>query len=96
VTERVTQKVVSFLHPFVLAGVEGEQPAGSLTVETIEEPVGNHSLVGYRRVSTTITVTSHQFGAASRQVITIDPRDLDEALKRDAEKTVGMNERVSS
>ena len=88
-TERITQKIVNFRHPFLLAGVEGEQPPGSHTIETIEESIGDFSLVGYRRVSTTITLTSQQFGVASRQVVTIDPRDLDEALKRDAEKSGG-------
>ena len=82
--ERVTHKTIRFLHPFVLAGVDGEQPAGSYTVETIEEPLGDLSFVAHRRVSTTITLASRQFGPASRQVIAIDPRELEEAQKRDA------------
>jgi hypothetical protein len=51
VTERVTRKTVSFRHPFVLAGVEGEHPAGTYVVETTEEPVGGLSFIAYRRVS---------------------------------------------
>ena len=85
-TERVTRKTVSFRHPFVLAGVEGEHPAGTYVVETTEEPIGGLSFIAYRRVSTTIVLTSRQFGPASRQVVTIDPLDLDAALKRDAAK----------
>jgi hypothetical protein len=83
-TERITRKTVSFLHPFALAGVEGEQPAGTYAVETTEEPIGGLSFIAYRRVSTTIVLASQQFGHASRQVVTIDPLDLEAAQKRDA------------
>jgi hypothetical protein len=86
VTERVTRKTVSFRHPFVLAGVEGEHQAGTYVVETTEEPVGRLSFIAYRRVSTTIILASRQFGPASRQVVTIDPLDLEAALTRDAAK----------
>ncbi len=85
-TERITHTTVTFRHPFELAGVEGEQPAGTYAVETTEESIGGLSLLAYRRVSTTIVVTSRQFGAASRQVATIEPSDLDAALKVDATK----------
>jgi hypothetical protein len=84
VTERVTRKTVSFRHPFVLAGVEGEHPAGTYVVETTEEPVGGLSFIAYRRVSTTIILASRQFGPTSRQVVTIDPQDLEAAQARDA------------
>ena len=79
--ERITHKTVSFLHPFELAGVEGQQPVGTHIVETTEEPIGDLSLMAYRRVSTTIVLASRQFGHASRQVVTIDPLDLDAAQK---------------
>ena len=93
--ERITHKTVSFLHPFVLAGVEGEQSAGSYTVETIEEPIDDLSFVAYRRVSTTITLASKQFGPVSRQVITIEPGDLEEAQRRDVGGTGGPASPIS-
>jgi hypothetical protein len=77
---------MNFVHPFELSAFEGEQPAGTYTVETIEEPIGGLSFVAYRRVSTTITLVSRQFGLGSRQVVTIDPLDLEAAQKRDAAK----------
>ena len=83
-TQRVTRKTVSFRHPFELTGVEGAQPAGTYTVETAEEPIGGLSSTAYRRVSTTIELASHQFGPAARQVVTIDPLDLEAAQTRDA------------
>lgn len=86
-TERTTRKTVTFLHPFELSGVEGKQPAGTYAVETTEEPISDLSFIAYRRVSTTIMLASPQFGPASRQVVAIDPQDLETAQLRDAEKT---------
>lgn len=83
--ERNVRTSVTFLHPFTLVGVEGEQPAGTYTVETTEEPVDGLSLLAYRRVSTTIVLPSPEYGMASRQLVTIDPRDLEAAQLRDAE-----------
>ena len=55
---------MTFLHPFSLAGVEGEQAAGTYAVETVEEPIEGLSFVAYRRLSTTIVLPSPQYGAA--------------------------------
>jgi hypothetical protein len=85
--ERTTRKTVTFLHPFELSGVEGEQPAGTYAVETTEEPISDLSFIAYRRVSTTIVLVSAEFGPASRQIVTIDPKDLEAAQLRDAERT---------
>jgi hypothetical protein len=62
-------------------------------VETTEEPTDGLSLLAYRRVSTTIILASREFGPASRQVVTIEPLDLDAALKRDAARG-GLQERA--
>lgn len=84
--ERTTQAPVTFLHPFSLAGVAGEQQAGTYMVETIEETIDGLSFVAYRRVSTTIVLPSPQYGYAAKQAIAIDPGDLEAAKKEDAEK----------
>jgi hypothetical protein len=84
VEARVTRKTVSFRHPFVLAGVDGEHRAGSYVVEITEEPIAGLSFIAYRRVSTAIILASRQFGPASRQVVSIDPQDLAAAQARDA------------
>ena len=76
---------MTFLQPFSLAGIEEQQTPGTYTVETIEESIDGLSFVAYRRISTTIVLLSPQYGAASRQAITIDPRDLEAAMRRDAE-----------
>ena len=89
--ERTTQVSVTFLHPFSLAGVDGEQPAGVFTVETVEEPIDGLSFAAYRRVSTTIVLPSPHYGHASKQAVTIDPRDLEAARKADAEMAAAAN-----
>jgi hypothetical protein len=86
VTDRITRESITFLHPFELADVEGVQPAGTYTIETIEEPIESVSMVAYRRVSTTIVVPSPRYGMASRQMVNIDPLNLEAARKRDAER----------
>lgn len=84
-TDRITHETIAFLNPFVLKGVEGILPAGTYTIETIEEPIDGISILAYRRVSTTIIVPSPSHGMASRQMVTIDPLDLEAARKRDAQ-----------
>ena len=85
--ERTTHSSVTFLHPFSLVGLDGVQPAGTYTIETVEETVDNLSFVAYRRVSTTIVVPAVGTPTRQRQVVTINPQDLEAAQKRDAEIT---------
>jgi hypothetical protein len=85
VSERTKQELVTFQHPFSLAGVDGQQSPGTYTVEVIEEPIDGLSFVAYRRVSTTIILPSSEYGYPSKQVVTVDPRDLEAAKEKDAE-----------
>lgn len=48
--ERTKQELVTFSHPFSLAGVDGQQDPGTYMVELIEEPIDGLSFVAYRRV----------------------------------------------
>lgn len=82
--ERTRHSTVTFGHAFTLAGVEGAQPAGTYTIETTEDLIDSLSLVAYRRVSTAIILDSRLPGRGGRQVVPIDPRDLEAALDRDA------------
>jgi hypothetical protein len=85
--ERITRRSVTFLHPFSLVGVDGVQPAGTYTIETVEESLDNLSFVAYRRVSTTIVLPASNAPTLRRQVVIVDPRDLEAAEKRDAGMT---------
>ncbi len=83
--ERTTYTSVTFLHPFSLAGVDGVQPPGTYSIETVEETLDDLSFVAYRRVSTTIVLPAVGTPSRKRQVVAIDPRDLEAAQKQDAE-----------
>jgi hypothetical protein len=83
--ERSSITTVTFSHPFALTGVDGVQPAGTYTVETIDTTLDNISFIAYRRVSTSIMLPAVGTVARERQVINIDPLELEEALKRDAQ-----------
>lgn len=82
--ERITRKSVTFLHPFSLAGIDEKLEAGTYDVETCEELIEGLSFVAYRRVSTTIVIAAKGYGLAARQIVAIDPVDLEIAQKIDA------------
>ena len=82
--DRTTRKSVTFSRPFELAGVDEKFDAGTYIVETREEMIEGLSFIAYRRVATTIETPFMGFGQAARQVITIDPKDLETAMNRDA------------
>lgn len=82
VIQRSKIERVTFVHPFKFPGLEETYPAGVYEVETIEEPLDGLSFLAYHRVSTTLQVRDPVNGA--RQVVTIDPKHLTEALERDA------------
>ena len=82
--ERTTLTTITFSHPFSLIDVDGVQPAGTYTVEIIDTTLDNLSFLAYRRVSTSIMLPPVGKSARERQVIYVDPLELEEALKRDA------------
>lgn len=80
---RTTSRKVIFTRPFVLDGIVEEQPAGTYTVETDEEPIGTGSITAYRRISTFIRLPGRPGSLVLEQVVDIDPAELDAALARD-------------
>jgi hypothetical protein len=83
--DRTTLTTVTFLHPFSLADIDGAQPAGTYTVETIDTTLDSLSFIAYRRVSTAIMLPAVGVVARQRQVVFIDPLELEAAVKRDAQ-----------
>ena len=79
---RTTRMSVTFSRPFSLVHVDGIQPAGTYRVQTVDVALESRVL-GYRRVSTTIELPGVGTANSRRQVVTIDPLELDAALKRD-------------
>ena len=57
-----------------------KQPAGTYTVESIDKMLDNLSCIAYRRVSTSIMLPAVGAAARQRQVIFIDPLELEAAL----------------
>ncbi|AGK59911.1 hypothetical protein HYPDE_41213 [Hyphomicrobium denitrificans 1NES1] len=82
--ERTTRKSVTFLHPFSLSGIDEKLEAGTYEIETCEELIDGLSFVAYRRVSTTIVIAANGYGHGARQVVAIDPLDLEVAQQIDA------------
>ena len=90
--ERTTFTTISFSRPFSLTDVDGVQPAGTYTVETIDRTLDNLSFVAYRRVSTAIMLPAVGAAASPRQTIFIDPLELAVALKQDAQNRIASSE----
>ena len=81
-----------FVQPFSLKGIDGELAAGSYTIEVIEEPIAGLSFLAYRRVSTAIVLTAN--GGRSRQMVTIDPQNLEAAETRDVSAAASLSRPV--
>ena len=82
---RTSRKSVRFNRDFVLAGIDGIQPAGTYLVETDEEPLTCLLSTAYRRVSTWLILPASQGGRTRHETYEISPCDLEEALARDRE-----------
>jgi len=88
---------VTFSRPFSLVDVDGIQPAGTYRVQTVEVTLDNLSFLAYRRVSTTIELPGvGGAGSGRRQVVTIDPLELDAALKRDGSSKVEGSRQITN
>lgn len=82
-TTRSTDRLVRFERSFTLANADGCFPPGEYLVQTDEEMIEQLSFPAWRRIATMIHVRK---GGAT-QVLTIDPRELELVLSRDAEAT---------
>ena len=85
-TLRTSKKTVTFRRPFVLGGFDEVLPAGTYNVETDEELLEGMSFPAYRRISTLIHLRAKPGHAGRTETVTIDPNELDAALKRDQER----------
>ena len=92
-TTRTTKRTVIFTRPFSLSGFDGEQPAGSYSVETDEELLDSVSFPAYRRLATMMQLKSNRSAPAgfckSRSSIRFSSR---RHLAADAAPTLDQNE----
>ena len=77
---RTTTSVVTFLHPFVVAGYTDELPAGEYQVLADDEVMQSHSFAAYRRTATFLLINWH---AGKSELRAVDHRDLELALAQD-------------
>ena len=81
---RTQRRSVVFRRPFLLEGIDRVLPPGSYEVVTDEELIEGLSFPVYHRVSTAMMVPALCHQASAVEMQTIDPRDLEAALERDA------------
>ena len=83
--DRSTETTVTFTHPFRLAAIDDEQPAGSYRVVADEVEIPGLSFLAYAHAATMLHVPAIGSNTTHRQVFTVDHEELAAALKRDAE-----------
>ena len=86
-TIRTSTKTVTFNRPFRLDCLNERLPSGSYNVETDEELVEGVSPPAYRRILTIIHLDGRPGRRTEKRALTIDPKDLEAALRRDAANT---------
>jgi hypothetical protein len=90
---RTTTRTVTFARPFMLKGIDEEQPAGSYTVETDEELLEGASVPAYRRIATLIRLPGRPGSTVLGYVVDIDSAELTAALEKDAGACSGFSQR---
>lgn len=83
-TDRSTETTVEFGRPFSLSSIDGVQPPGRYRVVVDEEEIGGLSYLAYRRTATMLHLPAVSVSDRTRQVVFVDPAELDAALARDA------------
>ena len=92
-TIRTIKTTVTFTRPFSLSGFDGEQPAGTYSVETDEELLESVSFPAYRRLATMMQIEpSSRSAGGVLQVAVVDPQQLEAALAVDAAHSEAYDE----
>lgn len=93
-TIRTTKTTVTFLNPFTFRDFDEVLPPGTYEVETDEELLEGLSFHAYRRTLTLIHLPAKSGCQELTRTLTIDPDDLDVALKRDVASGMASPEQV--
>ena len=84
-TMRSRRETVTFKHPFRIKGIDRLLPPGAYEVITDEEMIEGLSFEAFRRVATMITVPAAPPRTSTVERISIDPVDLADAQRIDAD-----------
>lgn len=79
-TIRTTISTVTVKEPFLLIGIDGNQPAGNYEIELREQLVDNSAFLTYRRMSTQIRLLQQEAHLQYPLQVSIDPSKLEELL----------------
>ncbi|WP_367198191.1 hypothetical protein [Amorphus sp. 3PC139-8] len=93
-TVRTTKKTVTFVKSFKLGDFDEVLPPGTYNVETDEELLEGLSFRAYRRTLTLIHLPAKSGLPGLSRTLTIDPDELDAALKRDAASGTASQKRA--
>ena len=83
-SDRSIERTLTFRRPFSLSAVEGPLPSGTYRVITEEEQLEGLSFNAYQRTRTLIFLPANSPPGKAREIIPIDPSELDAALAADA------------
>jgi len=81
---RTTVTTVTFQRSFTLSALEGTQPAGTYRLVTEEEQIPDLSFTAFRRTETLLYLPANPAPGSTRQVVSVTPDELAEALAADA------------
>ena len=82
-TSRTTQTVARFSSAFQLPGFDAPQPAGDYRIDLDEESIEGLSRLAWQRVGAFIHLPAIGREGATRQMVPINPADLEAALQKD-------------
>lgn len=80
---RSKRTTISFSKPFTLKGLDGLQPAGDYEIVTNEKKIETTLFEAWQRVATQIRLPSLARDTGVEQYTTIEPGDLEDALRTD-------------
>ena len=86
-TSRTTQTVVRFSSAFRLPGFGTPQPAGDYRIDLDEESIEGLSRLAWHRVGAFIHLPAIGRQGDTRQMVPINPADLEAALKQDHDQS---------
>lgn len=82
-TVRTTERTVTFARPFRMRALDRTQPAGTYRVVTDEEEIIGLSFLAFQRTATMLHIPAIETSSTPRQVVSIDPTELDAVLEAD-------------